>query len=358
MDEAAQATEPSLSPALHLVASKHFNIQIILSGDPQQLGPNVISDQALSSGLALSLMERLTLQSYYRQAKAPLFNLCKNYRSHPALLMMPSALFYSQDLMPCTEHSEENHFDGFSRVSSYSYAGVSQLKEFPKIESKIPFLFHPVRGTENHGHLENILTAGWYNPEEASVILTLVQTLIKSFVEDIKNEIGIMTVSRRQVAYLRNIFRKANLSDINIGTVEDYQGMERKYIFLSIVRVSEELVDQDIKQNLGLVNQHKRLNVAISRAKNLLIIVGSPKHLWRDDLWKQLFFFCDRNGLWLKKADKEDEMQPLDIENWVVKRNRFSNSAIGSRPKLRSHDLLVSNMEQTFRAQARKTFLG
>jgi superfamily I DNA and/or RNA helicase len=353
VDEAAQATEPSLAPALHLVVSDQFNVQIILSGDPQQLGPNLISEQAVKSGLSTPLMERLILHSYYRGPNAPMFNLCRNYRSHPSLLMMPSALFYSKDLIPCSMDINEGDFNYFPRIPSYSYTGIPHLKEVPIIESNWPFLFYPVRGTEKHGHLENILTAGWYNPEEATVILNLVETMIKHSKKPIKNDIGIMTVSRRQVVHLRNIFRAANLSEINIGTVEDYQGMERKYVFLSIVRVSEELVDQDVKNNSGLVNQLKRLNVAISRAQNLLIVVGSPKHLWIDNLWKQIFFFCDRNGLWMKNADEGDKIELLDINNWTVKRNLFHSSAIGSRPAFGSHDIVVSELEQTYRAQTR-----
>lgn len=350
VDEAAQATEPSLAPALQLVASEHFNVQIILSGDPKQLGPYLVSDTASNYGLSLSLMERLTFHGYYNNSNAPLLTLCKNYRSHATLLMMPSALFYFKDLIPCRNVIINDDFSYFSRVASYSYTQISPLKDVPNFDSKWPFLFYPVRGTEKHGHLENVFTAGWYNPEEASVILTLVQMMIKNSGKSVKDDIGIMTVSRRQVVHLRNIFRAADLSDVNIGTVEDYQGMERKYIFLSTVRISEDLVNQDLKQNTGLVNQHKTLNVALSRAQDLMIIVGSPKHLWQDNLWKQIFFFCDRNGLWMKKPEKQDEIQFVVNQELVVKPNIQSYSTIQKPGASKPYNVLVSDLEQSFRA--------
>lgn len=358
VDEAAQATEPSLAPALQVVVSECFNVQIILSGDPQQLGPSITSGEASSSGLSLSLMERLALHSYYKNANAPFVTLCQNYRSHPALLMMPSALFYFKDLEPCRKKKKEEDISYFTRTPSYSYTKIPQLKELPHIDSKWPFLFYPVRGTEKHGYLENILTAGWFNPEEALVILTLVQRMIRNIGDAIIDEIGIMTVSRRQVVHLRSIFREADLSKINIGTVEDYQGMERKYIFLSTVRVSDSFVDQDISKNFGLVEQNKRLNVALSRAQDLMIIVGSPKHLWRDTLWKQLFFFLDRNGLWIHQADKEDDVQFSGFEELRVKPNLLSNSAIGKQKITNSYNILVSDLERHFREKTNLHFGG
>ena len=350
VDEAAQATETSLASALKIVVSEHFHSQIILAGDPQQLGPQLTSINAANSGLALSLLERLSMNSYYKNANSPIVTLRQNYRSHPALLMMPSALFYFKDLIPTRGERNESDFSYFTRVPSYSYTKVFALPELPHIDSKWPFLFYPVRGKEQHGHLENHLTAGWWNGVEALVILLLVEKMIANVGPSIKSEIGIMTISRRQVAHIRNVLRDANLSEVNVGTVEDYQGMERKYIFLSTVRVSESHVDQDIERNVGLVEQHKRLNVALSRAQDLMIIVGSPKHLLRDSRWRQILYFCDRNGLWINQADKEDEIHSYSkSENVTLKRNLSSDLVIGSKPISDSDNIIVSDLENGLR---------
>ena len=84
-----------------------------------------------------------------------------------------------------------------------------------------------------------------------------------------------------------------------IGTVEEFQGQERLIIIVSTVRSSPQIVRADQKHHLGFVASPQRLNVAISRARALLIIVGNPHLLCYDAYWKTLFKYCYRNGSYI-----------------------------------------------------------
>lgn len=82
-----------------------------------------------------------------------------------------------------------------------------------------------------------------------------------------------------------------------ISSVEGFQGQERKVIILSVVRSCQDLIDNDIKHALGFVASPRRLNVAITRAQALLIILGNPNLLVLDPLWRTVLTYCiDRNA--------------------------------------------------------------
>lgn len=77
-----------------------------------------------------------------------------------------------------------------------------------------------------------------------------------------------------------------------ISSVEGFQGQERKVIILSTVRSCNDLVNEDIKHALGFIASPKRLNVAITRSRALLIILGNPKLLTSDPYWRNILTYC------------------------------------------------------------------
>jgi helicase MOV-10 len=82
--------------------------------------------------------------------------------------------------------------------------------------------------------------------------------------------------------------------------VEAFQGQERRVIILSTVRSENDYLQHDLKYNLGFVANEKRFNVAVTRAKALLIVVGNPRVLATDTKnWLPLLRFCRDNGSWL-----------------------------------------------------------
>lgn len=81
-----------------------------------------------------------------------------------------------------------------------------------------------------------------------------------------------------------------------VGTVEAFQGSERRVIIISTVRSNPDLIQHDIKHKLGFVASPKRFNVAITRAKALLVVIGNPAVLGRDPCWGALLRYAQDRG--------------------------------------------------------------
>ncbi|KAJ3542153.1 hypothetical protein NMY22_g3612 [Coprinellus aureogranulatus] len=124
-------------------------------------------------------------------------------------------------------------------------------------------------------------------------------------------DIGVIAPYHAQCLKLRAGLR--NLADaVKVGSVEEFQGQERKIIIISTVRSSKEYVSFDLRHTLGFVANPRRFNVAITRAKALLIIVGNPHVLGLDPLWRGFLQYIYLNGGWTGSSDipwdlKEEE---------------------------------------------------
>jgi hypothetical protein len=102
------------------------------------------------------------------------------------------------------------------------------------------------------------------------------------------------------------------LGGVNVGIVEDYQGVEKHIIILSLTRSNECFVQEDVKQRMGLFQQPMRMNVALTRAENVFIVIGNPHLMVRDPLWRHWLAFCFRNGLWYGESLNPREIYLLD----------------------------------------------
>lgn len=106
-----------------------------------------------------------------------------------------------------------------------------------------------------------------------------------------------ITPYRKQVQKIReSLSMKDPRSEIKVGSVEEFQGQERRVIILSTVRSNTEHLQHDAKFNLGFLRNPKRFNVAVTRAKALMIIIGNPRILCFDKCWRALLQHCLRNG--------------------------------------------------------------
>ncbi|KAJ7416273.1 RNA helicase Mov10l1 isoform X1 [Willisornis vidua] len=265
LDEAGQASEPESLIPIGLISEADG--QIVLVGDPKQLGPTIRSRLALTFGLSMSLLERLTSRELYLRdedafgaygAYNPLLitKLTKNYRSHPALLALPSKLFYHKELEVCADTSV-----------------VNSLLNWGKLPRKgFPLIFHGIRGSElREGH-----SPSWFNPTEAVQVMQYCCHLAKNENAAVsETDVGVITPYRKQVEKIKFLLRSIDLADIKVGTVEEFQGQEYMVIILSTVRSQESFID-DEEYCLGFLCNPKRFNVAITRAKALLIVVGNP----------------------------------------------------------------------------------
>ncbi|NXE79467.1 M10L1 helicase, partial [Cochlearius cochlearius] len=299
LDEAGQASEPESLIPIGLVSEA--NGQIILVGDPKQLGPVIKSKIALTFGLNISLLERLTSREIYLRdedafsacgAYNPLLitKLVKNYRSHSALLALPSKLFYHKELEVCADA-----------------AVVTSLLHWGKLPRKgFPLIFHGIRGSETReGH-----SPSWFNPAEAVQVMQYCCHLAKNENTAVSvTDIGVITPYRKQVEKIRYLLRSIDLADIKVGTVEEFQGQEYTVIILSTVRSHEGLFGYD-KYCLGFLSNPKRFNVAITRAKALLIVVGNPHVLVKDPCFCALLEYSLMNRVYVG-CDLPSELECL-----------------------------------------------
>ncbi|KYN99432.1 putative regulator of nonsense transcripts [Plasmodium gaboni] len=245
VDEATQSTEPECLVPLVTGAK-----QIVLVGDHCQLGPIIVCKKAANAGLGKSLFERLVMLGI-----TP-FRLEVQYRMHPALSEFPSYVFYDGSLQNGITLKEREY----------------PLKSFPWPNPKCPMFFYNSTG------LEEMSASGtsYLNRSEASNMEKLVRTLLQCGLK--ASQIGVITPYEGQRAYITSLFQKnisfQNSADIEVASVDAFQGREKDFILLSCVRSNKKL-------GIGFLNDPRRLNVALTRAKYGLIICGNAKVLSR-----------------------------------------------------------------------------
>jgi len=288
IDECGQASEPEavIAVAGVLTTARMASVgQLVLAGDPQQLGPILSSQPAKDFGLGMSLLERLmNHNSLYKRHESSGYNnnyltkLVQNFRSHQNILHIPNKLFYDNELKVKGNPTIINRAIGW--------------KELPN--PNIPLIFHGVQGLDER----ESNSPSYFNRHEIDVVLTYLGKLFKKGLPNnykVKSEdIGIITPYRKQVQKFRKAFQLKGW-DISVGSVEEFQGSEKLIIFISTVRSSMELVEEDYYFKLGFLKNPKRFNVSVTRAKALLVVVGNPNILWHDKQWYQLLQYCRDN---------------------------------------------------------------
>ncbi|XP_035520313.1 RNA helicase Mov10l1 [Morone saxatilis] len=283
LDEAGQATEPESLIPLSLVSERDG--QIVLAGDPCQLGPVVKSRLAAAFGLGVSLLERLMANPLYSRQDwgynpKLVTKLIYNYRSHEALLTLPSKLFYQGELS--------------FKAPRAVVDSLCQWKTLPK--KGFPLLLHGVRGTE----MREGNNPSWFNPVEAVQVMLYCCQLAKTLYNPLDaSDIGIIAPYKKQCEKIRVLLGKVGLSDIKVGSVEEFQGQEFLVIIISTVRSNESVESDDLQSALGFLSNPKRFNVAVTRPKALLLIVGNPHILIRDPCFRALLQYCFINGAYL-----------------------------------------------------------
>lgn len=260
IDEATQANEPeSLIPIV--LGAK----QLVMVGDHQQLGPVIKCKTAAKAGLTQSLYERLVALGI-----RPI-RLEVQYRSHPRLSEFPSSRFYEGSLQNGVSESE--------RTMSRLAAGEDP--EFPWPSPDTPMLFYDCNGSEEMSGSGT----SFLNRSEASAIEKIVTFFLKAGLEP--GQIGVITPYEGQRAYVcshmiaAGPLRSASYDEIEVASVDSFQGREKDIIVLSCVRSNDH-------QGIGFLNDPRRLNVALTRARFGLVIVGNCRVLAQDPLWNAL----------------------------------------------------------------------
>ncbi|KAK2851431.1 hypothetical protein Q5P01_007707 [Channa striata] len=304
VDEAGHAVETECLIALAGLVNPESG-QVVLAGDPKQLGPILRSPYAIRFGMGVSLLERMMKDFSVYQKDQGVFNNCfvtkllRNYRSHPAILKIPNELFYDGELQVCANEIVRN-----------SYCTWEYL---PK--KGFPVIFHGVTGLDER----EASSPSFFNVAEVEILMEYVKKLLqtqgkKGLATIEPKDIGIIAPYRKQVQKIRKALEKVgkdlkngSMDDLKVGSVEEFQGQERRVILVSTVRSSANNIHIDEKFNLGFVKNEKRFNVAVTRAKALLIVVGNPIVLSADPSWSRFIQYCRDEGGYTGFTTAEDD---------------------------------------------------
>ncbi|CAM9092624.1 unnamed protein product [Ascophyllum nodosum] len=274
IDEATQAMEAECLIPIVMGAK-----QLVLVGDHCQLGPVVLCKKSSKAGLTQSLFERLVLLGI-RPVR-----LQVQYRMHPCLSEWPSNMFYEGTLQNGVTEGER----------------ILHQVDFPWPVPSKPMFFLMTTG------VEEISSSGtsYLNRTEATAVEKCVTRFLQKGVTP--EQIGVVTPYEGQRSYLVNHLQRAGslrsslYSDIEVASVDSFQGREKDLILLTCVRSNEH-------QGIGFLSDPRRLNVALTRARFGCIVVGNPRILSKNPLWNALInFFKDHDCL---VEGPLDNMQP------------------------------------------------
>ena len=261
IDEAAQALEPACWIAIRRAD------RVILAGDHCQLPPTVKCQEAVRGGLAHTLMQTIV------KRKPEAVSLLKiQYRMNEDIMRFSSDWFYGGSLQAAPEVKYRGILDYDTPMVWINTEGMDCNEEFVG---------------ESFGRI---------NKAEARLTLEQLQTYItrigKQRILEERIDFGVISPYKAQVQYLRQSIRRAPFFKpfhhlISINTVDGFQGQERDVIVISLVRANEE-------GQIGFLNDLRRMNVAITRARMKLIILGDASTLTRHPFYKKLYEYIEK----------------------------------------------------------------
>ena len=150
---------------------------------------------------------------------------------------------------------------------------------------------------------------------------------------------------------------KGNYEEVLVGTCEKLQGQERKVIIISTVRSSTEYLESDQHFGLGFIKHPKRFNVAITRAKALLITIGNPHILSKDPNWSKLLRFCQVNNAYegcefeFDHGDNDDEAYREQNKTATETGDKFGSPVAFDRVKNRLMTIFNTEVNSSFQME-------
>ena len=185
---------------------------------------------------------------------------------------------------------------GFSNQQFYENKLIADLSVrhtnlFQKNGNNLPLEFIDTAGC-GFLEIENIEYKSRYNPDEYKILREHLYQLIENASEDDMPSIGIISPYREQVIYIQQeVETDPDLAnyDFTINTIDGFQGQERDVIYISLVRSNE-------KGKIGFLGDYRRMNVAMTRAKMKLVIVGDSATIGNHHFYKNFLDYCDSVG--------------------------------------------------------------
>ena len=261
IDEACQSTEPGYWPVVLRVE------QLVLAGDHCQLPPTVLSTQATLEGLSKSMMERLVERWENRVTR----QLTIQYRMHQKIMEFPSEHFYQGTLVADASVAEHT------------------LADLPGIQTESldaqPVLFVDTSGADWAEELDPNGESK-LNPREAIWILKQVDALLAAGL--LPDQIAVIAPYSAQVRFLRD---RCTSNGVEIDTVDGFQGREKEAVLISLVRSNSQ-------GEVGFLGDTRRMNVAMTRAKRKLIVIGDGSTLGRNAFFKKWIEHTENQGFY------------------------------------------------------------
>lgn len=259
IDEASQSTEAAAWAAIQ------FADHLVLAGDHFQLPPTVISVQTAKEGFNVSLLERL-LSQFGKQISR---RLTIQYRMHHDIMKFSSLVFYEDSLIAAP--IVEGHL----------------LKELPGVTANpltaTPIHFIDTAGASYDESLEGDGNSR-YNSQEAILVVQQVQGLLDAGLSP--TEIAVISPYSAQVRLLQE---QLDLSEIEIDSVDGFQGREKEAVILSLVRSNPD-------HQIGFLEDVRRMNVALTRARRKLIIIGDSATITVHPFYERMVMYLESVG--------------------------------------------------------------
>lgn len=248
IDEASQATIPSTLIPINKAE------KFILIGDHKQLPPVVSSNN--TKYLSKSLFEEL-IEKYPQQSQ----ELLIQYRMNEILMTFPNKKFYGNKLK-CSELSKDNY--------------MTTVLE--KYDSSSPLIFIDTSKYENNKEF-SLDSHSYKNNLESEIVLEIINMYLDKKINP--QDIGVISPYSKQVRLI-----KEKTKNISVKSVDGFQGGEKDIIIISLVRSNEE-------KNIGFLDDIRRLNVSLTRAKKKLIVIGNKETLQSNNDYKEFIEFCE-----------------------------------------------------------------
>ncbi len=279
IDEAAQALEASCWIAIQKTG------RVILAGDHRQLPPTIKCPEALRGGLDRTLMESIASRH-----PSAVNLLCTQYRMHESIMRFSGECFYDGKLESAPEVKYRGILDWDTPMEWIDTADEAQTNLYRSTES-VQTETPTTEDTPDYSEMHNPESTSRSNPEEARLTLNILKNYFdkigKERLLEERIDTGIISPYKGQVQLLRALLRRDSFFKpyrhlITVNTVDGFQGQERDIILISMVRSNE-------NGQIGFLHDLRRMNVAITRARMKLILIGNSLTLCRTPFYKLLY---------------------------------------------------------------------
>ena len=259
IDEASQSTEAAAWAPLQICD------RLVLAGDHFQLPPTVISTEAIAKGFNVSLLERLMIQL----GKAVSRRLTVQYRMHQEIMEFSSREFY------------ENSLTAHASVEAHLLRDLPGMGSNDLAKTALDFI-----DTAGANYDESVEPEGdsRFNLSEAGLVVQKVQALLAAGLP--AADIAVISPYSAQVRRLRELIKEP---EVEIDSVDGFQGREKEAVIVSLVRSNRD-------NQIGFLEDTRRMNVALTRARRKLIVIGDSATITAHPFYQRLVMYFEAIG--------------------------------------------------------------